>query len=162
MCLNQIQKWKTNSFPSLSFSARPNPSSPFLFLPQSPNLRRPICFHSPVRPPPSSPFLSRCQVGTACRGRPRPPDRAGLELKSDPAARVAAPVRGPHAKAPRRPYLSDAAPPGNPIEPKPPPLPSQNPSRSRRHCWSCSELHAAVVSLLRGRIRDFPELRAEV
>ena len=124
--------------PGSLFRAQPSASiSPFLsFLssPRSPIPPAQFPLPGPARAP--SP-LCRRQVGPTCRDRLLPPVRGSDSSQSPATPRLAARRLGVHAKvAPPRPYLSDAAPPGNPIEPQPPPQFAQTLALNRRRHWS--------------------------
>ena len=144
MCLNQIQKWKTNSFPSLSFSARPNPSSFFFFFFPKAQIR-------------AGPFVSTAQSGPlppllsclAARWGPLVGVAPDLPTEPDSSSSLTRPRASPLpsvARTPRHPAASIKGPadPPCPTQPQPPPS-RANPSR--RLCRELGAPRRATVPL---------------
>ena len=132
--MNLLQKKEKKASFGPKRLSRPSPFSFPLFSPRSPIPPAQFPLPGPARAP--SP-LCRRQVGPTCRDRLIPPVRGSDSSQSPATPRLAARRLGVHAKvAPPRPYLSDAAPPGNPIEPQRPPQFTQTLALNRRRHWS--------------------------
>ena len=108
--------WKMENHFSLSLSCRPTHLFLFLFHPAAQKLFPagpfPASWPSPAQRP--SPLPVSPPGGPRPSGSSPSPDRAGLKLESDPAARAAAPLLARTPRARVRPYISAPRPPWNP------------------------------------------------
>ena len=143
---------------SFSLSCRPTHLFLFLFHPAAQKL-------FPAGPFPASwptPAQRPSPLPVSPPGGPRPsgsspsPDRAGLKLESDSAARAAASPLGPHAQAPDRPYKRNPRLPLDLAKPAAAALALANPSSQSRRLRRAPNSTKAAALGARRRSALFP------